>query len=70
MTGVASAATAVAWGHIAAGTGQIRTAAWIDRFVERTQVDELIVTGAIYEHTARLRSFELAAQVLRERVEG
>ena len=45
-------------------------AAWIDRFVARTAVDELIVTGAIYDHTARLRSFELAAEVLRERVDG
>ncbi|MCQ3828108.1 LLM class flavin-dependent oxidoreductase [Microbulbifer elongatus] len=43
---------------------------WIDRFVARTRVDELIVTGAIYDHTARLRSFELAAEILRERVDG
>ncbi|WP_078085740.1 LLM class flavin-dependent oxidoreductase [Microbulbifer mangrovi] len=43
-------------------------APWIDRFLERTRVDELIVTGAIYDHRARLRSFELAAEVLRERV--
>lgn len=43
-------------------------AAWIDRFLERTPVDELIVTGAIYDHPARLKSFDLAAQVLRERL--
>lgn len=45
-------------------------AEWIDGFLERTRVDELIVTGAIYDHRARLRSFELAADVLRERVDG
>ena len=44
-------------------------APWIDRFLERTRVDELIVTGAIYDHPARLHSFALAAEVLRERVE-
>ena len=44
-------------------------APWIDRFLERTKVDELIVTGAIYDHPARLHSFALAAEVLRERVE-
>jgi luciferase family oxidoreductase group 1 len=31
-------------------------------FLKRTQVDELMVVAAIYEHTARLRSFELVAQ--------
>ncbi|MBB5212221.1 LLM class flavin-dependent oxidoreductase [Microbulbifer hydrolyticus] len=43
---------------------------WIDHFLERTRVDELIVTGAIYDHRARLRSFELAAEVLRDRVDA
>lgn len=43
-------------------------APWIERFLERTNVDELIVTGAMYDHPARLHSFELAAAVLRERV--
>ena len=28
-----------------------------------TGADELITTGQIYDHTARLRSFEIAAQV-------
>jgi luciferase family oxidoreductase group 1 len=32
-------------------------------FLDRTRVDELMVTAAIYDHTARLRSFELVAQV-------
>ena len=35
-------------------------------FVARTQPDELIITGQIYEHTARLRSFELLAQLARD----
>jgi alkanesulfonate monooxygenase SsuD/methylene tetrahydromethanopterin reductase-like flavin-dependent oxidoreductase (luciferase family) len=32
-------------------------------FVERTGADELMVTGQIYDHAARLRSFELVAQL-------
>jgi luciferase family oxidoreductase group 1 len=31
-------------------------------FLARTQVDELMVTAAIHDHAARLRSFELVAQ--------
>ncbi|WP_250458761.1 LLM class flavin-dependent oxidoreductase [Microbulbifer litoralis] len=42
-------------------------AAWIDRFLERNPVDEVIVTGAIYDHAARLESFRIAAEILRER---
>ena len=34
----------------------------IEAFLERTAVDELMVTAAVYEHAARLRSFELVAQ--------
>ena len=34
---------------------------WLERFVEETQADELIVAGQIYDHAARLRSFELVA---------
>ncbi|WP_295802828.1 LLM class flavin-dependent oxidoreductase [uncultured Microbulbifer sp.] len=45
-------------------------APWIDRFLERTRVEELIVTGAIYDHPARLHSFALAAEVLRERIDA
>ena len=33
------------------------------RFIERYAPDEIIVTGHIYDHAARLRSFELVAQV-------
>jgi luciferase family oxidoreductase group 1 len=32
-------------------------------FLRRTRVDELMVTAAIHDHTARLRSFEIVAQV-------
>jgi len=35
----------------------------IAAFLQRTRVDELMVTAAIYDHAARLRSFELVAQV-------
>jgi alkanesulfonate monooxygenase SsuD/methylene tetrahydromethanopterin reductase-like flavin-dependent oxidoreductase (luciferase family) len=32
-------------------------------FLERTGVDELMITAAIHDSAARLRSFELVAQV-------
>jgi len=35
-------------------------------FLARTQADEIILTGQIYDHAARLRSFEIAAEVFRE----
>ncbi len=35
----------------------------IATFLQRTGVDELMVTGAIYDHAARLRSFEIVAGV-------
>ena len=38
----------------------------IGSFLQRTVVDELMVTGAIYDHAARLRSFELIAKVREE----
>jgi luciferase family oxidoreductase group 1 len=37
--------------------------AGIDQFVETTRVDELMVVSAIYDHTARVRSYELLAEV-------
>ena len=33
-------------------------------FVERTGADELMITSQIFDHAARLRSFEIAAQAL------
>jgi alkanesulfonate monooxygenase SsuD/methylene tetrahydromethanopterin reductase-like flavin-dependent oxidoreductase (luciferase family) len=41
--------------------------AGIERFLDRTKVDELMVVAAIYDHAARLRSFELVAQVREKR---
>ena len=38
----------------------------IAAFIERTGVDELMVTAAIYDHAARLRSFALVAQTRAE----
>ena len=37
--------------------------AGIEAFLARTRVDELMVTAAIYDHAARLRSFEIVAEV-------
>ena len=39
----------------------------IEAFLQRTRVDELMITAAIYDHAARLRSFELVAK-LREAI--
>ncbi len=38
----------------------------IVRFVERTRADELMITAMIFDQGARLRSFELAARVLKD----
>ncbi|XXF79646.1 LLM class flavin-dependent oxidoreductase [Myxococcaceae bacterium GXIMD 01537] len=35
----------------------------IESFIQRTGADEVIITGQIFDHAARLRSFEIAAQV-------
>ncbi len=35
-------------------------------FLDQTHADEIIVTGQIHDHAARLRSFEIAAKVFRE----
>jgi luciferase family oxidoreductase group 1 len=37
----------------------------IEAFLELTQADELMITGQIFDHVARLRSFEIAAEILR-----
>ncbi len=36
--------------------------AWLQDFVQRTGADELMVTSQIYDHAARLRSYEITAQ--------
>ncbi|HEY0626278.1 MAG TPA: LLM class flavin-dependent oxidoreductase [Allosphingosinicella sp.] len=38
----------------------------IREFVERTGADELMITSQIYDHQARLRSFEIAARLMGE----
>jgi alkanesulfonate monooxygenase SsuD/methylene tetrahydromethanopterin reductase-like flavin-dependent oxidoreductase (luciferase family) len=38
--------------------------AGLEQFVRETGVDEVIVASAIYEHSARLRSYELLADVM------
>jgi luciferase family oxidoreductase group 1 len=38
----------------------------IVRFIERTGVDEIMLTAQIYDHTARLRSFEIGASICSE----
>jgi luciferase family oxidoreductase group 1 len=38
----------------------------VAEFVERTKPDELMVTGQIYDHQARLRSFKLLMDAVRE----
>ena len=40
--------------------------AGLERFVEETGVDELIVASAIYDHGARLRSYEILSNALRK----
>jgi luciferase family oxidoreductase group 1 len=36
-------------------------------FLDETQADEMIINGQIYDHQARLRSFELLSSVLKEK---
>ena len=40
----------------------------VSEFVERTRVDELVVSTATYDHAARLRSYEILAELLIEKV--
>jgi alkanesulfonate monooxygenase SsuD/methylene tetrahydromethanopterin reductase-like flavin-dependent oxidoreductase (luciferase family) len=35
----------------------------LEGLAEETDADELILTGQIFDHAARLRSFEIAAEV-------
>jgi len=35
----------------------------LENFIEETSADELIVASAIYDHSARLRSYEILADV-------
>ena len=38
---------------------------WLSAFLARTEADELIVASQIFDHAARLRSYEIAAAALR-----
>lgn len=38
----------------------------LEVFLEETQADELIITSNPYEHTARLRSYEIVAEITKE----
>ena len=38
----------------------------VDQFVERYKPDELMVTAQIYDHQARLRSYELLMEAVRQ----
>jgi luciferase family oxidoreductase group 1 len=46
----------------AAGSPQTVRAA-LEQFIARTGADELMITSQVYDHAARLRSYELTAQV-------
>jgi alkanesulfonate monooxygenase SsuD/methylene tetrahydromethanopterin reductase-like flavin-dependent oxidoreductase (luciferase family) len=35
------------------------------RFMEETRVDEVMAVGAIFDHQARLRSYEILAEIVR-----
>ena len=35
----------------------------LDAFIEKTGADELMVSGAIFDHAARLRSYELLGEI-------
>ena len=37
---------------------------WLKDFLARTRADELIVASQIFDHDARLRSYEIGAEVL------
>jgi luciferase family oxidoreductase group 1 len=34
-------------------------------FIERTKIDEIMVAAAVYDHEARLRSYEIVAEIMR-----
>jgi luciferase family oxidoreductase group 1 len=46
--------------------GPVKVARDIAAFVARTQVDEVMITSAIYDHAARKRSIAIAADAMRE----
>ena len=59
LTGVEKALSCSATGSAESIEQQLRT------IIDKHQPDELIVTGMIHDHTARIRSFDIAASVLK-----
>jgi luciferase family oxidoreductase group 1 len=55
-------------GTVAGSPGEVRE--WLQAFAAKTGADELIVSAQIYEHAARLRSHEIAAQAASEEIAG
>lgn len=51
--------------HVSAVGGPAKLQADIEQWLDRTGVDEIIATAHIYDHQARLHSFEIAAEVFR-----
>ena len=46
--------------------GTDKVADGVAAFLKRTQVDEVIVTGSVFDHAKRRRSLEIAAEVLKQ----
>ena len=42
---------------------------WFEKFIERTQVDELVLASHVYDHQSRIKSFGIAAKVLLNMIE-
>ena len=38
----------------------------VQQMLAETKADEIIITSQIYDHAARVRSFEIAADILRK----
>jgi alkanesulfonate monooxygenase SsuD/methylene tetrahydromethanopterin reductase-like flavin-dependent oxidoreductase (luciferase family) len=51
-------------GSIIGGPDAVR--AGLEAFAEETQADELMVNGIFYDHTERLRSYEIVADIWKE----
>lgn len=52
--------------RVSAAGGPEKVTAELAALVERYQPDEVILTGQIHDHAARLHSFEIAAEAMRE----
>jgi luciferase family oxidoreductase group 1 len=43
---------------------------WLKQFIEKTQVDELVLASHVYDHQSRIKSFGIAAKVLQDLVDN